>query len=50
MKCPFCGNLESKVVDSRPSDEGPVSAAAGSAWSATSGSPPMRQWKACLLW
>ena len=22
MKCPFCGNLESKVVDSRPSDEG----------------------------
>ena len=21
MKCPFCGNLESKVVDSRPSDE-----------------------------
>ena len=22
MKCPFCGNVESKVVDSRPSDEG----------------------------
>lgn len=22
MKCPFCGNLESKVIDSRPSDEG----------------------------
>ena len=22
MKCPYCGNLESKVVDSRPSDEG----------------------------
>lgn len=22
MKCPFCSNLESKVVDSRPSDEG----------------------------
>ena len=22
MKCPFCGTLESKVVDSRPSDEG----------------------------
>ena len=22
MKCPFCGNPESKVVDSRPSDEG----------------------------
>ena len=22
MKCPFCGNLESKVVDSRPSDDG----------------------------
>ena len=22
MKCPFCGNLESKVVDSRPADEG----------------------------
>ena len=22
MKCPFCGNLESMVVDSRPSDEG----------------------------
>lgn len=21
MKCPFCGNLESKVVDSRPTDE-----------------------------
>ena len=22
MKCPYCGHLESKVVDSRPSDEG----------------------------
>ena len=22
MKCPYCGTLESKVVDSRPSDEG----------------------------
>lgn len=22
MKCPFCGNLKSKVVDSRPADEG----------------------------
>ena len=22
MKCPFCANLESKVVDSRPADEG----------------------------
>lgn len=22
MKCPFCGNMESKVVDSRPTDEG----------------------------
>lgn len=22
MRCPFCSNLESKVVDSRPSDEG----------------------------
>jgi transcriptional repressor NrdR len=22
MKCPFCGNRESKVVDSRPTDEG----------------------------
>lgn len=22
MKCPFCGNLDTKVVNSRPSDEG----------------------------
>ncbi|MBQ6569307.1 MAG: transcriptional regulator NrdR [Clostridia bacterium] len=22
MKCPFCGNVESKVIDSRPTDEG----------------------------
>ena len=22
MKCPYCAHLESKVVDSRPSDEG----------------------------
>lgn len=22
MKCPFCGNEESKVIDSRPTDEG----------------------------
>lgn len=22
MKCPFCGDIESKVVDSRPSEEG----------------------------
>ncbi|MBM7560506.1 transcriptional regulator NrdR [Fusibacter tunisiensis] len=24
MKCPFCNNLESKVVDSRPTDDGHV--------------------------
>jgi len=24
MKCPFCGDMESKVVDSRPTDEGSV--------------------------
>lgn len=24
MKCPFCGDTESKVVDSRPTDEGTV--------------------------
>ena len=24
MKCPFCANLESKVVDSRPADEGAI--------------------------
>ena len=24
MKCPFCGHLEDKVVDSRPTDEGVV--------------------------
>lgn len=24
MKCPFCGDTESKVVDSRPTDEGSV--------------------------
>ena len=22
MKCQFCGNLESKVIDSRPTDDG----------------------------
>ncbi|MFQ9873321.1 MAG: transcriptional regulator NrdR, partial [Oscillospiraceae bacterium] len=22
MKCPFCGYLESKVIDSRPAEEG----------------------------
>ena len=22
MKCPFCSNMESKVVDSRPAEEG----------------------------
>ena len=22
MKCPFCGFLESKVIDSRPAEEG----------------------------
>ena len=22
MKCPFCANVESKVIDSRPADEG----------------------------
>ena len=22
MKCPFCGSLDSRVVDSRPTDEG----------------------------
>lgn len=24
MKCPFCGNLDSKVIDSRPNDEGEI--------------------------
>ena len=24
MRCPFCGYLEDKVVDSRPNDEGVV--------------------------
>ena len=24
MKCPFCGYLESKVIDSRPTDEGTI--------------------------
>jgi len=24
MRCPFCGYIESKVVDSRPTDEGSV--------------------------
>ena len=43
MKCPYCANLESKVVDSRPADEGPVSAAEESAWPAESVSP-MRPW------
>ena len=34
MKCPFCGYSESKVIDSRPADEGqPASAAGGSALS-----------------
>ena len=45
MKCPACGNLESKVVDSRPSDDGssicqrlPPSAAGGNASNAVEGS------------
>lgn len=24
MKCPFCGSIESKVIDSRPTDEGTI--------------------------
>ena len=24
MKCPFCGSAESKVIDSRPTDEGTI--------------------------
>ncbi|MFY9313902.1 MAG: transcriptional regulator NrdR [Tepidanaerobacteraceae bacterium] len=24
MKCPFCGNMESKVMDSRPTEEGTI--------------------------
>ena len=28
MKCPFCGYEDSKVVDSRPTDEGTVSPSA----------------------
>ena len=51
MKCPYCAHPESKVVDSRPSDEGgPASAAAGSAWRAISGLQPMRPWRVCLWW
>ena len=24
MKCPFCGNIDSKVIDSRPSDNNTI--------------------------
>lgn len=36
MKCPYCAHLESKVVDSRPADEGSSIRRRGSACPATS--------------
>ena len=39
MKCPFCGNLGDKVVDSRESKEGNASAAGASASAAASATP-----------
>lgn len=28
MKCPYCGEVDSKVIDSRPTEDGEKSAAA----------------------
>ena len=43
MKCPYCGMRESKVIDSRHSEDG-ASIRRRSACPAASGSPPMRPW------
>ena len=51
MKCPFCATLDSKVVDSRPANDGTsqhvtaisaASAAGGNASNATIGLPPTK--------
>ncbi len=39
MKCPFCGEEESKVVDSRHSEDGASIRRRRSVWAAASGLP-----------
>ena len=45
MKCPYCGDEESKVIDSRPTEDASASAAAGSVCAAICGSRPTRWWR-----
>ena len=52
MRCPYCGADESKVIDSRPTEDGEKmttipSAAADFAMIAENALPPMRSWKLC---
>ncbi len=49
MKCPYCANPESKVVDSRPSDEGASIRSRRECWSPQEDSPRMRPWKSLPL-
>ena len=50
MKCPFCGNPDSKVVDSRPDKGGTSSGGAANANHAPNDSPHTNAPKRCFPW
>lgn len=45
MKCPYCGDEESKVIDSRPTEDVSGSVAAASVCAAACGLRPMKWWR-----
>ena len=47
MRCPYCGADESKVIDSRPTEDGEKIRRRASAFPAKNALPPMRSWKLC---
>ena len=44
MKCPYCSYLESKVIDSRPAEEGTSIRRRRECLSSRNGLQPMRSW------
>lgn len=48
MKCPYCGELESKVIDSRPTEDGEKIRRRRECLRCGKRLPPMRSWKPYL--
>ena len=47
MRCPYCGADDSKVIDSRPTEDGEKIRRRRECLSCKNALPPMRSWKLC---